>query len=163
MPDLRFETPAIPLTLGQADKMLGLLIGAGFRGLSQSPTEVLVHYEGTLTSEQTAAALAVLGTMVYGLSVVSDRTYMAANDTETATLTVSGAVMASDTQIDYRVYFTGTISGVPYEESEWALGTATVTAGVATLTFKTPTAGRYHIVVKRRNALHIGRVELFTT
>jgi hypothetical protein len=163
MPSLRFETPAIPLTLGQADKMLGLLIGASFRGLSQSPDEVLVHYDGTLTTDQTAAALTVLSTMVYGLTVVTNRSYLAADDTDTATITVSGSVMASDAQVSYWVYFTGSAVGEQYEESLWASGTATVTSGTATLTFKTPTAGRYHIVVKRTNALHIGRVEILAT
>jgi hypothetical protein len=143
--------------------MLGLLIGAGFIGLSQSPDDVLVHYNGTLTTDQTAAALTVLSTMVYGLTVVTDRTYLAADDTDTATITVSGSVMASDTQVSYWVYFTGSAVGEEYQDSLWASGTAAVTSGTATLTFKTATAGSYHIVIKRTNALHIGRVEIFAT
>jgi hypothetical protein len=65
--------------------------------------------------------------------------------------------MASDPDVSYRVYFSGSLAGVDYVESEWASGTAAVTGGAATLTLKTPQPGAYHIIVRRTNALHIGR------
>jgi hypothetical protein len=158
MPDFAFETPVIPLSPLAADRIIRWIVGEGFGGISQSPTVVRVHYEGALTSDQVAAIIAVLQTTAYGLTVVADKTTILADDADTATITVSGAVMASDADVNYRVYFSGIIAGVPYVESEWAEGTAAVTSGVATLTFRTPQPGGYHIIVRRTNALHIGRV-----
>lgn len=158
MPDFAFETPVIPLAPLAADRVIRWIVGEQFGGISQSPTMVRVHHEGTLTSDQIAAIIGVLQTTAYGLTVVTDKTNILADDIDTATITVSGAVMASDANVSYRVYFSGSIAGVEYVESEWAMGTAAVTGGAATLTFRTPQPGSYHIIVRRENALHIGRV-----
>jgi uncharacterized protein YcfL len=160
MPDFTFETPVIPLSPLSADRVIRWIVGEGFGGISQSPTAVRVHHDGALTGEQTLALTSVLQTTAYGLTVVTDKASVSADDVDTATISVSGAAMASDASVSYRVYVSGTILGVEYIESEWATGTAAVTGGVAALTFKTPQAGRYHIIVRRTNALHIGRVEI---
>lgn len=158
MPDFSFETPAIALPLIQADRVMRWIVGDNFVGMSQAPDMVQVHYEGQLVAEQVAAIVGVLQTTAHGLTVLTDKVTIAADDADTATITVSGAVMASDPEVSFRAYFSGSMAGVEYAESEWATGTATVTGGTATLTFKTPQPGSYHIIVRRSNALHIGRV-----
>ncbi len=158
MQNFSYETPFLPLSPSALDRVLRFMIGEAFAGISRSPDRVTVHCENVLTEAQIAAVMNVLQTTAYGLTVVTDKTTIAADDTDTATVTVSGAVMASDPALDYAVHYTGSDGGTLYEEGEWATGTAAVTAGAATLTFKTPAAGSYHIIVKRQNALHIGRV-----
>jgi hypothetical protein len=160
MESFAYETPTVALPLIQADRVIRWIVGESFRGMSQSPTIVQVHFDGQLTSDQIAAIMSVLNTTAYGLTVLTDKQTILNNDTDTATIMVSGAVMASDADVSYRVYFTGSIAGVAHNESEWASGTAAVTAGTATLTFKTPQTGSYHIIVRRSNALHIGRVAI---
>lgn len=158
-----YQTPFIPLTLNEATVMLRWMIGANFFGLSKSPTEVRLHYGESLTSDQMAAAMSVLQTSAYGLDVVTDKAAILANDTELATITVSGAAMAGDTTVEYKVLYTGIHGAVQYIESEWGSGTAAVTSGTASLTLKTPAVGSYVILVKRQNALHIGRVNVTAT
>lgn len=78
----------------------------------------------------------------YGMLLMqTDKTSIAANDVELATITCSDAALAEDATVDYRVWRNGDL---------WASGTAPVTAGTVTLEFGTNLAGRYLIAILRQ-------------
>lgn len=96
----------------------------------------------TITSEENTLAQTVINA-IDTLTVATDKATIDADDTDTATITCNDSAIASDTEVEYRIYLNGAL----YSE-----GTAPVAAGeMEDLTLTAPVSGTYRVDIHRTN------------
>lgn len=158
---LGFERPA-EFDYISTERKLKMLMGNKYEGLAAGSV-VTIFLEQPPTAQQKAAIQATVETGSYGLTVVSNKTTIVANGTDTANVVCNTPLLAADVNVDFEVRFSGRIDGIEYVFGEWGDGAAAVESGTVTLTLATASAGTYEVIIKRQTGLHFGSVVIQAT
>ena len=118
-------------------------------GVSTKPNTVVVHLADEPTKRQIAIIRSVIESESYGLELSPDKEKITANGTDVTTITIDSALLSGDSEISYKVTFTGTIDGADYKDGEIGSKRAPVTGRSVQLSFVAYFAGEYRIVVNR--------------
>lgn len=110
-------------------------------GVSTGPYGTIIHVPDGGNPETANELFAGIG----ALAVTTDKSTLADDGVDTATITCNAAAISGDAQVGYVV----THNGDPY-----SAGDAAVTAGVVELTLATALAGRYDVWLFRKQATY---------
>jgi hypothetical protein len=115
------------------------------------PQTVVIDSLGAEFTQQEEDDLRAVFAAHLGSSMGTDKPSINADDTDTATITMSHASIQVDETIEYQIYLGSQLE---------IAGTATATAGACQITFKTGVAGVYTIVMRRQNQNESGLIEV---